>query len=234
VTEEVVTRHKAQVATPAELAAAREARGMSQIDISHRIKLQIKQVNALEQGQWHALPGRSFVRGALRSYGRLLDVDVAPLLESIGGFAEPSLAPVLGSQPLDATLSRSSGLGFDGGGRGSPLVWVIACLAGVVGLVLYFGSDQDASRFRSWLPSGDTPSEVAADPAPADPAAAGVLSAGAAAVDPFSPGGQAAAGSAPGQPAGTSPLPALPRAPPLPARPQLARHRHRHRHRRRR
>ena len=49
-------RHKTQVASPAELAAAREARGMSQLDISQRIKLQVKQVNALEEGQWEALP----------------------------------------------------------------------------------------------------------------------------------------------------------------------------------
>lgn len=203
-TDEVVTRQKAQVATPAELAAAREARGMSQIDISHRIKLQIKQVNALEQGQWEALPGRSFVRGALRSYGRLLGVDVAPLLESIGGFAEPALAPVLGSQPLEATLSRSSGMGFNGGGRGSPLVWVIACLAGVVGLVLYFGSDQDASRFRPWLPSDDKSSGAAADPAPADPAAGGVLAPGAPAADPAggASAGAPVAGSAAGAPTG--------------------------------
>jgi cytoskeleton protein RodZ len=149
-------RQKTQVATPSELAAAREARGMSQLDISQRIKLQVKQVNALEEGQWEALPGRSFVRGALRSYGKLLDVDVAPLLESIGGFAEP--AQVQGMQPLDAPISRSSGHGFNGGGRGSPILWVIAGLIGVVALVLYFGSDQDSSRIRSWLPSGETKS----------------------------------------------------------------------------
>ena len=166
-------RHKTQVASPAELAAAREARGMSQLDISQRIKLQVKQVNALEEGQWEALPGKSFVRGALRSYGKLLDIDVAPLLESIGGFAEP--AQVQGMKPLEAPLSRSSGLGFNGGGRGSPILWVIAGLIGVVALVLYFGSDTDASRIRSWLPSSEKPSGTATDPAapvtPGSPAA---------------------------------------------------------------
>ena len=167
-TDEGGARQRALVATPEELAAAREARGMSQLDISQRIKLQVKQVNALEEGQWDALPGKSFVRGALRSYGKLLDVDVGPLLESIGGFAEP--AQVQGMQPLDTPISRSSGLGFNGGGRGSPILWVIAGLIGVVALVLYFGSDQDSSRIRSWLPSGKTPTESGTEPAsPAAP-----------------------------------------------------------------
>ena len=167
-TEEAVTNQKTQVATPAELAAAREARGMSQVDISQRIKLQVKQVNALEEGQWDSLPGKSFVRGALRSYGKLLDVDVGPLLESIGGFAEP--AQVSSMRPLDTSISRSAGLGFNGGGRGSPILWVIAGLIGVVALVLYFGSDGDSSRIRSWLPSGGAPSGTTVDPAPAPPA----------------------------------------------------------------
>jgi cytoskeleton protein RodZ len=164
VTDDVVTNAKAQVATPADLAAAREARGMSQVDISQRIKLQVRQVNALEEGQWDALPGKSFVRGALRSYGKLLDVDVTALLDSIGGFAEP--AEVQGMRPLDSAISRSSGLGLNGGGRGSPILWVIAGLIGVVALVLYFGTDQDTTRFRSWLPS-KTPAPAPADPAPA-------------------------------------------------------------------
>ena len=164
-TDEGVTKQKTEVATPADLAAAREARGMSQVDISQRIKLQVRQVNALEEGEWEALPGKSFVRGALRSYGKLLDVDVAPLLESIGGFAEPT--QVSGMRPLDASLSRSSGMGFNGGGRGSPILWVIAGLIGVVALVLYFGSDGETSRIRSWLPSGNAPAGSSSEPVPA-------------------------------------------------------------------
>ena len=149
----VTTKQKESIATAEALAAARESRNLSQVDISQRIKLQVRQVAALEEGRWEALPGKSFVRGALRSYGKLLDVDVAPLLESIGGFAEPA-AMHGGARREDAALSRSSGLGFDGGGRGSPILWVIAGLIGVVALVLYFGSDGDLSRLRSWLPSG--------------------------------------------------------------------------------
>ncbi len=169
-TDEGASIEKLRVATPSELAAARESRRMSQVDISQRIKLQVKQVNALEEGQWDTLPGKSFVRGALRSYGKLLDVDVDPLLESIGGYAEP--APVQDMRPIDASLSRTSGNGYQGDRRGSPILWVISGLIGVVALVVYFGADQETSPVKSWLPSVTmAPSEPAAGSAPASSAA---------------------------------------------------------------
>lgn len=132
-TDEVIVKQKAVVATAAELAAAREARNMSQVDISQRIKLQVRQVVALEEGRWDALPGRSFVRGALRSYAKLLDVDATPLLESVGGHAEPAVLPV----------ASDAGPGIDASGRGATILWVIVGLVGAVGLVLYFGADRD-------------------------------------------------------------------------------------------
>jgi len=197
---------KTLVATPAELAAAREARGMSQVDISHRIKLQIRQVNALEQGQWETLPGRAFVRGALRSYGRLLEVDVAPLLETIGGFAEP--AAVLAMQPLESSFSRSSA--FDRGSPGSRVLWVLVCLVGVVALVVYFGSDPDSERLRSWLPSGDTASREMPDPVASSTDPAGVSPPAPRATDP------SAAGSLP-SPAPTTPSTSAANAPAAPS-----------------
>lgn len=141
------------VSTPAELAAAREARGMSQLDISQRIKLQLRQIVALEEGQWDALPGRAFVRGALRSYGKLIDADVAPLLESIGGL---EAGQAVAAAPLRATSggTPSSTVSIDRERRGSPMPWVVGGLIGVVALVLYFGADPDGSKIRAWLPFG--------------------------------------------------------------------------------
>lgn len=167
-TDEVIVKQKAVVATAAELAAAREARNMSQVDISQRIKLQVRQVAALEEGRWEALPGRSFVRGALRSYGKLIDVDVAPLLESIGGVQpEQALAT-----PLPASPSMpAGGMSMERGSRASPMLWVIGGLIGVVALVLYFGADPDASKLQSWLPGSESAAPASA-PADASGAAA--------------------------------------------------------------
>ena len=51
---------------------------------------QVRQITALEEGRFDELPGRAFVRAALRNYGQLLGLDVAPLLASVGGHAEPA------------------------------------------------------------------------------------------------------------------------------------------------
>jgi cytoskeleton protein RodZ len=147
VTDAVMTRQKPQVATTAELAAAREARGMSQVDISQRTKLQIRQVSALDEGNWDALPGRSFVRGALRSYARLIEVDVTPLLDSIGDVAEPVPVPV--RRPRDASISRSAATRPAGTGGMARIAWVVAGLIGAAALVFYFGPDQETSRSPS-------------------------------------------------------------------------------------
>lgn len=150
------------IATPADLAAAREARGMSQLDISQRIKLQTRQVAALEEGQWDVLPGRAFVRGALRSYAKLIDVDVAPLLESIGG-VQPE--PALAAEAASVRGSVGTGMAIDRASRSSPMLWVIGGLIGVVALVLYFGADQDASKLRSWLPNSGQEAQTAGNTA---------------------------------------------------------------------
>ena len=62
------------------LAAARVARGMSEEDIARRLKLSVAQVKAIETGDHSRLPSEVFVRGFIRSYARLLNVDIAPLL----------------------------------------------------------------------------------------------------------------------------------------------------------
>ena len=59
-----------------QLAAVREQRGMGKGEVAQRLKLHPKQLDAIERGDWAALPGRAFVRGCIRSYGRLLGVEV--------------------------------------------------------------------------------------------------------------------------------------------------------------
>ena len=62
------------------LRSARERAGLSIQDVSQRLKMPVKVVQALEAGQWDQSGGAVFVRGQLRSYGRLLKVDVEPFL----------------------------------------------------------------------------------------------------------------------------------------------------------
>src|SRR5687768_4474258 len=68
-----------------ELAAAREARGLALADVAQSLKFAPRQLEALEQERFDALPGATFAKGMVRSYARLLKLDPEPLLERVSG-----------------------------------------------------------------------------------------------------------------------------------------------------
>ena len=63
------------------LRKAREEAGLSVQEASARLKMPVKVLQSLEAGHWEQSGGAVFVRGQLRSYGRLLKVDVEPFLQ---------------------------------------------------------------------------------------------------------------------------------------------------------
>lgn len=67
----------------AELARAREERGLALTDVAQQLKFAARQLEALEQERYDQLPGGTFVRGMVRAYARLLKVDAEPLLERL-------------------------------------------------------------------------------------------------------------------------------------------------------
>ncbi|PKO53838.1 MAG: DUF4115 domain-containing protein [Betaproteobacteria bacterium HGW-Betaproteobacteria-20] len=62
--------------------AARNAKELTQKDVSNNLRISIKQVNALENNDFSSLPQAVITRGFIRNYARLLDVDAEPLLAS--------------------------------------------------------------------------------------------------------------------------------------------------------
>lgn len=64
----------------ATLKAAREAAGLSLGEVADRLKLSLKQLEAIEGDRFEALPGPAFVRGFVRNYARFLGVDAGPLM----------------------------------------------------------------------------------------------------------------------------------------------------------
>ncbi len=153
------------VGSPAELAGAREQRGWSQADVAQRLKLRVRQLDALERGDWEALPGRAFIRGTLRAYARLLEVDIDPLLKVVGGFAQAEeLRP---SASLGTQMPRSGGFGFDGDTRSNRLPWALLGVLGVIALAVFFGRDGEIAKPSQWFgaPPAATPSSAAKPPA---------------------------------------------------------------------
>jgi len=67
----------------ARLRLAREMRSLSVSDVAQTLKLGPRQVEALENGDWQALPGQTFIRGFVRNYARMLQIDPAALMEQL-------------------------------------------------------------------------------------------------------------------------------------------------------
>ncbi len=63
------------------LRAARLDRGMSIEEVSRQLRLSVRQVTALEEDDYDKLSSTTFVRGFVRNYAKLLQMDAAPLLQ---------------------------------------------------------------------------------------------------------------------------------------------------------
>lgn len=75
------------------LRQAREASGQTIDDVAARLRMSSQVVRSLEEEQWQRLGAPVFVRGQLRSYARLLGVDVSGVLEQaqVGPIVPPTL-----------------------------------------------------------------------------------------------------------------------------------------------
>ena len=157
------------ISTPAELVAAREALGVSAEEMQRQLKIHIKQLDALERGEWDSLPELSFVRGMLRSYGRAINVNVEPLLATIGGHGIAT--DLKSSASLQEPIRPTGMLGFGNGGSGNSWSWLALMAAGVAALALFFGKTGENSRVPSWLGGASSESDAkkseAAQPAEA-------------------------------------------------------------------
>ncbi|MFC4159223.1 helix-turn-helix domain-containing protein [Chitinimonas lacunae] len=63
------------------LAAHRRESGYSVDDVAAKLKLAKRQVEAIEADRYRDLPGNTFVRGFVRNYARMLQLDPQPLLD---------------------------------------------------------------------------------------------------------------------------------------------------------
>jgi cytoskeleton protein RodZ len=115
VTEAEMSAETVRGASPQPLTAgallvqARKAAGLTVDAVAQQLKLAPRQVRSLEEDDYTHLPGRTFVRGFVRSYARLVHLDPEAVLDALpAGAAEPALeapalqqtAPTMGELPL--------------------------------------------------------------------------------------------------------------------------------------
>ena len=125
------------------LAAQREAMGWTVEQVADQLKLAVRQVVALEEGDYANLPGPAVVRGFVRAYAKVVKLDAVPLVAQI------ALATPAASDATNTTVRRDKPASFSqvrfptNGKRASkfPLGLVIAAvvLAGGAAAAWHFG-----------------------------------------------------------------------------------------------
>ncbi|MDB5800274.1 MAG: helix-turn-helix protein [Rhodocyclales bacterium] len=93
------------------LREAREARGLTIIEVAQHLKLTPRQVEAMEAGDLAHLPGPAFARGFVRNYARFLQLDPAhfnSVLDVVREVPQPFNTLPLGQMPGPARWRFSS------------------------------------------------------------------------------------------------------------------------------
>jgi cytoskeleton protein RodZ len=145
------------------LAAAREARGLSQADVAAQLRLHPKQVQAIEAEDLEALPEGPFVRGYVRNYARLVDLPAEPLLALLNARLKPTdPLPAPAGSPAVSPIQRTAGEPISGR-------IVIAAVVVVLALLAAFGWWATREKAPAAVPAG-APAPGAGAAAPAAPA----------------------------------------------------------------
>src|SRR5437588_2413269 len=135
----------------ARLKAAREDAGLSVDQVAQQLKLAPRQVRALEDEDFAQLPGRTFARGFVRNYARLLNLNGDDLLSRLPDAAH---APALEAPALHPTGAMIAELPTASTPKTSFMRWLIplvlvACIVGAAAYEWYRGA---------LSPQGDAPS----------------------------------------------------------------------------
>lgn len=141
------------------LAEARAARNLTVVEVAQQLKLSATQVEALEADAYERLPGPVFVRGFVRNYARLLELDADGLAGKVGLPHAPS--------PASAAIPLSRNIPFPERGRTNwaPYVAALVLMIGIIVLFEIFFSAPPAMVVSAVTPkSAAVP--VVAEPAP--------------------------------------------------------------------
>ena len=155
-TDSVGDANAAAAGVGEELAGARAALGLSIADIARQLKFGARQIEAMEQGRFEALPSGTFARGMVRSYARLLKLDAEQLVGRMAArVAVPDNAAAVASNRRPIPITDNS--------RRSNMIYAVLSVAilGVIAAVVFEWQRERSNAARL--------SFVAAARAPAEP-----------------------------------------------------------------
>jgi len=187
--------HDAGYSAGMQLRNAREAAGLTLEEAAQHLKLAPRQVKALEDEEFGLLPGRTFTRGFVRNYARLLALDADALVSLL---PDATRAPALESPALHPTSTIMGEIPSAARNKPGSSRWLIPLV-----LIAIIGAAAGYEWFRSSRPGAESrradasaESSSTASPALAPPSAA---------VVPAGSAGSTATGTAPPASAASSP-----------------------------
>ncbi|MGD9787788.1 MAG: helix-turn-helix domain-containing protein [Sulfuricellaceae bacterium] len=157
------------------LRQARENSGFSVVEIARQLKLGARQIEALEEDDFDKLPGPTFVRGFIRNYAKLLQIDPSPILDAYLRTDPQSPAQVI-TAPEDQVSFSEHPKGFQ-----IRYGIALAVAVAVAGAALYHWSpvkgaapisDSVSKHTEITLPPPEENRPVPVAPVAAEPAAA--------------------------------------------------------------
>lgn len=161
----------------ARLAAEREQRALSQVEVARVLNLRTAVIAAIEEEDFAHLPQMTFVRGYARTYARLLDIPEADIAEALKSWRDPSEDGRLPLSPASVSPKRSLGTSLHGH-AGLILTLLSILVAVVLAAVLLtiwpengFTAPRSEPAAELSVPAPETPAAPAALPQAAPPAA---------------------------------------------------------------
>ena len=89
------------------LAWQRQKAGLGVTDVAAQLRLHPNQVRAIEQEDLARLPAPAYVRGFVRSYARVLNIDPTPLLNDLNAKLEPR-EPAVNGESAEASIAPTA------------------------------------------------------------------------------------------------------------------------------
>ncbi len=157
---EVVPVAPVIISAGSRLTAARTAAGLSIAEVARHLKLSPLQVEALETGDHKKLPGPVFVRGFMRNYARLVNLDPVPLIADVVAAQNQEAAALV------AAAEPEKAIPFPGQASWNWKPYAIGLVLVVAGLAVYefFDGVLDAAVLAPAVPAVDAPQSKAVVP----------------------------------------------------------------------
>ncbi|WP_027329061.1 RodZ domain-containing protein [Marinimicrobium agarilyticum] len=121
------------------LKSAREQAKLSEEDVARELRMTVTKVRALEADEYEKLHSDTFIRGYLRTYSKLLNLDPNTILDA---YKQTRREAGLGDEPEESPLQIN--VPAPARSMGKFIIWIIVLLAGIWALSVWFlGNRQD-------------------------------------------------------------------------------------------